>query len=327
MKAFEYAAPREVSDILSLLSADHDRTEILAGGTDLVGLMQKMIVRPDRVINIKEARELSGIESDSLSVTIGAVTHLDDMLSSDALSSFPAIRQALVGINSQQLLSQATLGGELCQRPRCWYFRNGFGLLGGGKVADGDNRHHAILGNAGPAKFVSPSRLAPVLAALGASVRIAGPAETEETVIPVEALYRVPRHEHQRETVLAPNQLVTHVTIPAADGLASAWYEVRHGEAPDCPLAGAAAALRIERGVVREARIVLGQVAPIPWPSRGAVDALLGREVTPTIAEAAGDAAVATATPLSDNGYKAQLARVAVKRAILLAAGLETGGL
>jgi xanthine dehydrogenase YagS FAD-binding subunit len=193
-------------------------------------------------------------------------------------------------------------------------------------VADGDHRYHAILGNSGPAKFVSSTRIAPALIALGAEVRIVGPSVDQEQLLPLASFYRTPRHEQQRENVLLPNQLLTHIVLPSPSGILSATYEVRQSEGPDYPLAAAAAMLRMESGIVREARIVLGQAAPTPWNSLEAAGALVGQPVTPETAEFAADAAVAIATPLSGNQYKVDLARVAVKRAILKAAGLPTGG-
>jgi xanthine dehydrogenase YagS FAD-binding subunit len=328
MKAFDFAAPEQEHEVLELLSAVPGETEILAGGTDLVPLMKQMIVNPDRVVNIMDVPSLRGISADSIGVTIGATTTLAEMLDAPELDQFPAIKQAIEGINAVQLQSQGTLGGELCQRPRCWYFRSGQGLLanGGKMVAEGDNRYHAIFGNAGPAKFVHASRLAPALIALGARVRIIGPTEEDETMLPLETFYRAPRHEGQREHILSPDQLITHVMLPSAEGLANATYEVRQSEGPDYPLAAAAAALRIEGGVVRQTSIVLGHVAPTPWLSPEAERAIVGRPVSYETARAAGEAAVASATPLSDNVYKVQLARAAVERAILLAAGFETGG-
>jgi xanthine dehydrogenase YagS FAD-binding subunit len=174
---------------------------------------------------------------------------------------------------------------------------------------------------------VSASRIAPALIALGATARVIGPEDADEKFVPVADLFRTPRHEGERETTLRANQLLTHILLPAADGIASGTYEVRHGEGPDYPLAAASAALRMEAGVVAEATIVLGHVAPTPWISAEAASVLRGWRVDAQSAEAAGEAAVALATPLSNNGYKVQLAKVAVKRAILRAAGLETGGL
>jgi len=328
MKAFEYAAPREESDVVGLLASRWGETEVLAGGTDLIGLMKKMVITPDRVVNIKEVATMRGIAATSQGVTIGAVTTLDEVLDHPAMAAYPGVLQAIRGINSQQLQCQGTLGGELCQRPRCWYFRSGQGLLAerGAAVVQGDNRFHAIFANAGPAKFVSATRLAPALIAHGASVRLIGPGPEDESTLPLETFYRSPRDEQQRETVLLPNQLVTHVYLPSAEGWSSATYEVRHGEGPDYPLVAAAAALMIENGRVARARVILGQVAPLPWTSLEAERSIVGHVVNADTARAAGEAAVASATPLSNNGYKVQLAQVAVQRALLRAAGLETGG-
>jgi len=224
-----------------------------------------------------------------------------------------------------QLQAQGTLGGELCQRPRCWFFRNGEGLLSA-DVASGDNRYHAILGNLGAAKFVSSSRIGPALTALGAKVRIAGPAEDQVRMVDVKDFFRTPGQEGQRETILEPKQLLTHIELPAVAGRTSSCYEVRISEGPDTPLAAASVVLKREAGVVRDAQVVLGQVAPTPWSSPEARNVLLGQPVSEELAEKAGQAAVSVARPLSENGYKVQLAQVAVKRAVLLAAGLETGG-
>jgi xanthine dehydrogenase YagS FAD-binding subunit len=328
MKAFDFASPECEADVLELLSGEAGQTEILAGGTDLVPLMKKMLVTPDRVVNIMEVPSLRGVSADSLAVTIGAATTLDDVLDAPELDAYPAIKQAIRGINAMQLQGQGTIGGELCQRPRCWYYRNGYGLLAnrGRMVAEGDNRYHAIFGNDGPAKFVHPSRIAPALIALGASLRVVGPAPEDETIVPIAEFFRTPRHEGHREHVLAPNQLLTHILLPPADGVANATYEVRHGEGPDYPLAAAAVALKIAGGIVTDASIVLGHVAPTPWIAHEAAQAIKGWPVNADNARAVGERAVAGATPLKDNEYKVELAAVAVERALLLAAGLETGG-
>lgn len=328
MKAFAYAAPRTTDEALDMFADSQGHVEFIAGGTDLVGLLRKMVVQPDVVMNLLDIDELRGIERTSEGVSIGAITTLDEVLANPAIDDYPAIKQAIRGINSRQLQCQGTFGGELCQRPRCWYFRAGNGLLAerGQMVAQGENRYHAVFGNSGAAKFVAASRIAPALVALGARVRILGPTLDDESVLPLEFFYRTPKDESQRENILAPGQFVTHVYLPPADGVASATYEARHGVGPDYPLAAAAAALKIERGVVAEASVVMGHVAPTPWMSPEAASAIVGRAVTPETAAAAGEAAVEKATPLSRNEYKVQLARVCVKRAILLAAGLETGG-
>jgi xanthine dehydrogenase YagS FAD-binding subunit len=335
MKNFSYASPRSEAEVLSVLAAAPGETELLAGGTDLVHLLHHMVVQPDLVVNLLDVPSLKDVELlDDGVVSIGATVTLDVLLAHPYLNPYPAIGQAIEGIASMQLQCQGTIGGEVLQRPQCWFFRDGRGLLAaGGKLpAEGDNRYHAILGNQGSAKFVSASRIAPALIALNATARVIGPSEMnksddEETYVPVADLFRTPRHEGERENTLRPGQLLTHILLPPADGVASATYEVRHGAGPDYPLAAAAAALRIEGGVVRDANIVMGHVAPIPWRSSEAAEAIRGFAVSEQLADAAGAAAVASTTPLSNNEYKVQLAKTAVKRAILRAAGIPTGGL
>ena len=160
MKAFEYAAPRSEREVLEFLSAERGQTAVLAGGTDLVGLMKQMIVTPDRVVSLSRVASLKTIEANSTAVHVGAMVTLDELADNPVCEFYPAIRQAIGSIGSLQIQSQGTLGGELCQRPRCWYFRNRRGLLAqrGREVVEGDNRFHAIFGNSGPAKFVCPSR-------------------------------------------------------------------------------------------------------------------------------------------------------------------------
>jgi xanthine dehydrogenase YagS FAD-binding subunit len=328
MKAFAYARPTTESEAVALLSPEWGRTELLAGGTDLLSLMDERISTPELVVDIKGIAGLHALEQHIDGLLIGALATLDDLLESDLLAAYPSLTQAAEGVAAMQIRSRGTVGGELCQRPRCWYYRHGYGLLGldGGRSlpAEGDNRYHA---NRGPAMFVSPSRLAPALIALGASARIVGPGPDQVDVVPLEYFFVTPRAEGQRENVLQPNQILTHVLVPPADGVRNATYEVLQMQGLDWPLASAAAALRIRGGVVREAQVVLGHVAPTPWVSSEAARALLGKPVTEETAAAAGQAAVARATPLSRNGYKVQLARTAVKRAVLRAAGLPEGGL
>ncbi|MEE2990234.1 MAG: FAD binding domain-containing protein [Planctomycetota bacterium] len=328
MKSFDYAEPRTESEVVALLSEHDGHAEVLAGGTDLVGLMKKMIIKPDLVVNIMEVESLQsmGPQQDG-SFSIGAAVTLDDLLAHPYLENYPAISDAILGINSMQLQAQGTIGGEICQKPRCWYYRNGQGLLDQeSQVSEGDNRLHAILGNQGPAKFVSSSRIGPALIALDAQLRIVGPGD-QQHFVPVADFFVTPRHADQRETTLGADQLLTHILLPARDNSFNATYEVRHGEGPDYPLAAAAASLEISTsGRVEDALVVLGQVAPTPWISHEAAQTLVGSTLNESLAEAAGDAAVLQATPLSDNEYKVQLARVAVKRAILRAAGFETGG-
>src|SRR4029077_14335746 len=236
----------------------------------------------------------------------------------DVKTMFPSLRQAAEGVASPQIRNMGTVGGDLCQRPRCWYYRQGFGLLGmkDGKslVTDGENKYHAILGNGGPAYFVNASSLGPALVALGAKVKVASSSGHRE--ISAAKFFVSPQNENAREIALLPNEIVTEILVPH-DGTKNATYEVRQKEALDWPLAAASVALKMKGSTVSSARIVLGHVAPTPWPATQAEQSLAGKAVTPESADEAAKAAVADAKPLSQNGYKVQLARVAVKRALL----------
>jgi xanthine dehydrogenase YagS FAD-binding subunit len=324
MRPFEYVSPNNKAQAISLLAATWGKTEILAGGTDLLALMKDDVVSPRRLVNIKDIKDLKGVSSNAQGVRIGALTTLGDLADDVSVrKNYPALAEALIEVASPQIRNQATLGGNLCQRPRCWYFRSGFGLLpknesGKELVAAGENRYHAILANDGPAKFVSPSTIVPILIAYGAKVRLEGPNGKRE--LPLEKFFAVPKTEGEREHDLRPNEIVTEVLLPPPSDVQAAHYEIRQKEAFDWPLAVAAVALIMSGANVRSARVVMGYVAPVPWPSPEAEQVLTGKPVNQDTAHQAALAALRGAEPLSDNSYKVQLARVAVKRAILKAA-------
>ena len=325
MRPFEYVSPTSKAQAVGLLGTSWGNTEILAGGTDLLALMKDDVVSPKRLVNIKDIKDLQGVSSDAQGLRIGALSRLSDLAEdTDITKKYPAFADALIEAASPQIRNMATLGGNLCQRPRCWYFRSGLGLLpkdksGKDLVSEGENRYHAILGNEGPAKFVSPSTIVPILIAYGAKIRLEGPKGKRE--LPLEKFYITPRTENEREHDLRPDEIVTELVIPSADGVKAAHYEVRQKEAFDWPLALAAVALKMNGSNVQSARVVMGYVAPVPWPSPEAEQALAGQAINESTAEKAADAALKNAKPLSHNAYKVQLARVALKRTILKAAG------
>jgi xanthine dehydrogenase YagS FAD-binding subunit len=254
---------------------------------------------------------------------MGAAVTVEELTeSAEVRENYPALVQAAEGVGSPQVRSTGTVGGNLCQRPRCWYYRAGFGLLAVYKnkplVPEGDNRYHAILGNSGPAYFVSPSTLAPILIALDSKVKLHGPQGARE--MSVKEFFVTPQQEGESEHALHPGEIVTEILVPHPGDVKMAIYEVRQKEALDFPLAAAAVVLKLEGGSVQSARVVLGHVAPVPWPSPEAEEALKGKSLSEDVAWEAGKAALSKATPLSKNAYKVQLARVAVKRAILRAA-------
>jgi xanthine dehydrogenase YagS FAD-binding subunit len=323
MRGFEYANPTTKEQAVALLGGSWADAEVLAGGTDLLSLMKDDVVHPKRLVNIKDIAELRGIKASKAGLRIGATVTIQELLDNAQVKrDYPALTDAAEGITSPQIRSVGTVGGDLCQRPRCWYYRAGFGLLakdatGEPLVPSGDNRYHAILGNSGPAYFVNPSSLAPALIAYGATVKIHGPKGGRE--VSAEKFFVAPQSEGAREYDLKPGEIVTGVVLPAAGGK-SATYEVRQKEALDWPLAAASVALKISGGKVTSARVVLGHVAPTPWRSTAAEEALTGKTISEDVAKAAGEAAVTGAKSLGRNAYKIQLARVAVKRAILEAA-------
>ena len=327
MRGFEYASPKTKEQAVGLLGKDWADADILAGGTDLLALMKDDIVAPKRLVNIKDIHELRGITVTSKGLRIGALVTIQELADDTHVrEAFPVVAMTASEIAGPQIRNMGTVGGNLCQRPRCWYYRLGYGLLAKDKsgeplVPSGDNRYHAILGNAGPAYFVSPSTLAPLFIALGGTVRLFGPKGKRE--IPVEKFFIIPQTESEREHDLRPNEIVTEVVLPPLAGIKAATYEVRQKDAMDWPLAIASVALTLNGNKVRSARVVMGQVAPIPWRSAAAEQALVGKAINEDTAKAAGEAAVVGAKSLGRNAYKIQLARVAVKRAVLAAGGAK----
>jgi xanthine dehydrogenase YagS FAD-binding subunit len=325
MRAFQYASPTTKEQAVALLSSKWGETEVLAGGMDLLSSMKDYLIEPKRLVNLKDIKELLGLTYDaSTGLRIGALVTLQELLENETVKKeYPALFHAAEGVSSPQMRNMGTVGGDLCQRPRCWYFRNGMGLLaqdssGKSLVLEGENKYHAILGNSGPAYFVNPSSLAPGLIALGAKIKVFGPKGAREVL--AEKFFVIPKTNQEREYVLRSSEIVTDIIVPPATGTRNATYEVRQKEALDWPLAAASVSLKMSGKKVTSARIVLGHVAPVPWPAPEADKYLAGKTISEQVAKEAGAAAVTGAKALSQNAYKIQLARIAVKRAILRAA-------
>jgi xanthine dehydrogenase YagS FAD-binding subunit len=332
MQPLEYASPATREQAVRLLGTEPGRSAPLAGGSDLLALMKDGVETPRRLVNLKAIEGITGVRSEKGGgLRIGALTTIDDLAADAALAWDHAVLAAAAGrVAGPQIRNVATVGGNLCQRPRCWYFRNGFGLLavkdGKPMVPEGDNRFHAILGNDGPAYFVQPSTLAPLLVALGAQVTLFGP--EGERRVELEKFYRIPQKEGEREYDLRPGEILTEVLLPPPPpgiGRRIASYEVRQRETLDWSLATASVVLEMDGVTVTRARVVLGQVAPIPWVAAEAEELLKGKAIDRSIADKAGEIAVQKARALSMNQYKIQLARVAVKRALLTAVGRLEG--
>lgn len=330
MRPFEYARPETEAEALEMLNDHGGNTAVLAGGTDLISLLKRELIAPERVVDLKNVPSLTEIREEDGRVRIGSLVTLDEMKKHPLLAGYHSLRHVIDGIRAIQIQQMGTLGGDLCHLPNCWYFRSGYGLLaidkGVSLVEEGDNRYHAVFGNQGAAKFVSASRFAPGLIAWGGSVEVIGPEPHQSESIPLEYFFIAPKLSSQGVTVLKPGQLISHIRLPAVGQKQSAAYEVLQMEGLDWPLAAAASCVDIEGGVVRSAKIVMGHVAPTPWVATAAAKVLLNRPLTAEIAGQAADIAVAQATPLSNNAYKVQLARTAVKRSLLKAIGHPEGG-
>jgi xanthine dehydrogenase YagS FAD-binding subunit len=340
MKNFVYHRPATLAMALPLLSDKWGPTELLGGGTDLLDRTKDYVSGPDVVVSLTGLggtfRDIQSADKPGTAlpeITIGAGVKLSDIAESKHLSVFPALTSAAGQVAGPQIRNMATLGGNLCQRNRCWYFRDEHVhcLLKGGKkcyALEGENQYHAIFTQAHPCVIVNPSTLAVPLIALGAVAEIVGPKGKRELAL--EKLYHAPVKETQREHVLAPNEILTAVrfggaAVPKGSAYRNASYEVRQKETSDWPLVQASVAFNFERGdkVAKGVRVVLGHVAPTPLLSAAAAKALEGKAVTEATATAAGEAACEGAKPLSQNEYKVQQLRVAVKRAVLLAAGVK----
>jgi xanthine dehydrogenase YagS FAD-binding subunit len=322
MKNFSYYRPQTAEQAVGLLGGEWGKTELLAGGTDLLDLQKEYIAQPEKVVSLRDLnRNVDGVAGGynlSALVTLAEIAE-----SADLRQHFPALTTAAGMIGGPQIRNMGTLGGNLCQRNRCWYFRDEHThcLLKGGErcfAIDGENRYHAIFTQGHKCVIVNPSTLAPVLIALGASAEVLG-AKGKRT-IELAKFFHAPNSPAQREHVLAPNEMVVSVTLPE-NGLKNASYEVRHKLSYDWPLVQAAVAFKYDGGKASDVRIVLGHVAPTPHVATAAAKAVEGKAISEDTATAAGKAAVEGAKPLSQNGYKLKLVEVAVKRALLTAAG------
>lgn len=327
MDNFSYYRPRSEKEAVALLDAKWGTAELLGGGTDLVSLQKQYVARPKKVIStasLPDSYRAITVTADG-ALRLGAGAKLAKLASDKNVKDrAAAVAMAADEIAGPQVRNMGTLGGSLCQRNRCWYFRDEDTncLLKGGEkcfAIDGENRYHACFSKGHKCVIASPTTLGTGLIALGATARVLGP--KGESDIELAKFFHAPTGPTEREHVLAPDQMLLYVTVPAAKGQKSASYEVRQKLASDWPLVQAAVALTLDGGKAKGVKVVLGHVAPTPLVSDEAARAIEGQEVTEATAGAAGEAAAKGASPLSQNGYKVRLLAVAVKRALLVAAG------
>jgi xanthine dehydrogenase YagS FAD-binding subunit len=324
MKNFDNANARDLQHAVGLArdARREGRTAVFAGGgSDLLALVKERIVAPDVLVRLKTAKNL-----DQVTQATGGGATIGGQITLDALSRNPMVREqyavlaeAASTVATPQIRNVGTLAGNVCQRPWCWYFRNGFPCYkaGGNQCFSfaGENQFHAIFGG-GPSYIVHPSDTAPALVALDAQFRIAGPAG--ERTLPASEFFVLPRANPSRENTLADDEVLASVQIPAPrPGTRSAYHKIMDREAWTHAVVSAAVVLEMDRDVCRAARIVLGGVAPIPWRVREAEKVLAGQRITPELAARVGEIAVTGARPLAKNAYKVPLTKGVVERTVL----------
>jgi xanthine dehydrogenase YagS FAD-binding subunit len=331
VKAFAYVNPANEKEAVAALKVEGAVALPLGGGQDLLARMKDYVTPVDRIVNVK-GLDAAIVATPEGGLRIGSAVKIVDLAEHAQVAKlYPAVAHAAGEVGTPQIRNQGTVGGNINQRPRCWYFRNEeFNCFkkGGSRcfATTGENQYHAIFGNEGPSHIVHPSSLAVPFTAYGASFRVVGP--NGERTIPAAEYFTMPTMRNVRkENVLADDEILTHVMLPAPGNVRTGHYEVRYKQSHDWPLAFTTVVLTMNgrnNGDIASSRVVIGAVAPIPWRSKPAEDALAGKPLNEQTAAAAAEAAVSEAEPMSGNAYKIQIARTAVKRAIMKAAGIKT---
>lgn len=321
MKSFAFYSPTTLDEAVELLRSNPARTQLLAGGMDLLGRLKKRIDTPERVVNLKSVPGLDAIRKTAEGLSIGPLLKLTDLADDETVRKhYTAIAEAAESVGSVQIRNAATIGGNLCQRPRCWYFRHAdfVCLQKSGEVCyaqGGENRYHAILGG-GPCFFAHPSDVAPALVVLDAQARIVG-AKGERTV-PVEKLYRLPAEQLGYGLAIDPGEILAEILVPAPlAGTRSTYSKLKEKPSFDFALAGVAAAITASGGKVTHARIALSGVAPVPWRAANAEKLLTGATLDEASARKAAEAVVEDNNPLAQNGYKITLTKTVVRRTLM----------
>ena len=314
---FSYIRVHSKQEALDNLAGEG--AHVHAGGTDILGCARDEVFEVEKLVSISRLDELKGIaRSGDGGFRIGALTTISEIAQSPLVrDSYPGLAQAAGDVASPQLRNQGTLGGNLCQRPRCWYFRGDFHCAKKGGdlcyAVEGENRYHAIFGG-DPCYIVHPSDTAPMLVALGAEVRISGAADDRTLLL--EDFFVLPDQDLTSENVLAPGELVTEVLLPKSGGIQSSYRKIRERGAWDFALVSVALTVRMNGPTVAEASVVLGGVAPVPWRSVAAERALIGKELSSSVVADVATAAVAGAQPLEQNAYKVLLAKGAIMESL-----------
>ena len=327
MKAFAYVDPANEREAVAALKSDAVAM-VIGGGQDLLARMKDYIDSPERVVNVKGLDATIAASPDG-GVRIGSAVKIVDLFEHAQVAKlYPAVNAAAIEIGTPQIRNQGTVGGNINQRPRCWYYRNEEFVCykkGGSRcfAVNGENQYHAIFGNDGPSHIVHPSSLAVPFVAYGARFRVIGPSGERE-IAAADYFTRPTLQNVLKENVLEDDEILTHVILPRPGNVKTGHYEIRYKASHDWPLAFTTVVLAMNGDTIQSARVVLGAVAPVPWRSKPAEEALTGKPLNEATAAVAGDAAASEAVPMSGNAYKVQIAKTAVKRAVMHAAGIKT---
>src|SRR5215467_3799952 len=324
MKSFENinaTSVKQATTLLQKLQQEKKSAILVGGGSEILQLMKERVVTPDYVVNLKTIPGLNTIKEERGGIQIGALTTLVE------IEEHPVVRDKFLILSdgaaeaaSPQIRNAGTIAGNLCQRPFCWYFRSAHFdcLRKGGQVCYsvvGDSRYHAIFGG-GPSFIVHPSDLAPVLVALDAQIKIVN--ATGERTLPLEKFFVLPQVDFKHENILKPGDIVTEVFVPFPKrGSKGFYHKVRERLAWDHAIVSVATIVQSNGGVARDARVVFGGVAPIPWRAPKAEDFLRGKKIDDATVQKAAEIAVDGARPMKDNVYKVGLAKSLVQRGLL----------
>jgi xanthine dehydrogenase YagS FAD-binding subunit len=324
MKELKIAEPRTTDELAALLSETPETAALMAGGTDLLDELKSGVATAGLVVDLDKVEGLRGIAREKDGWRIGATTRVVELAEHSALSAdHPSLREAALSLATPQLRNAGTVGGNLCQRPRCWYYRDpqvvcrkkgGYNCY----AFQGRNKYHAIFGG-GSCFIVYPSDLAPALISLGARATIG--TTKGDKVVPLGEFYALPEVDVTRENVLAKGQFLKSVGVPAPmPGQKAAYIKLKERGTWDFALVSAAVAGVIKDGAFTEITVVMGGVAPVPWRLKKAEDVLRGKPVSEGLIRQAADEALKDAVPMRENGYKTDLVHAALKRAVLAAA-------
>lgn len=330
MRNFDYYLPNstaEAQDVLKKVKGARTK----AGGTDLMGLLKDRLTAPDSVVSLEKIGDLAGIKEEGGGVWIGATTTIASVAANKTVHrGAKAVAEAAGQTGTPLIRNRATVAGNLCQRPRCWYFRHPdypCSKKGGDTcfAQDGENKYHAIFENV-TCNIVHPSNLAPALWVHDAKVHVVG-TNGRTRNIGIDEFWVLPEEDMTKETVLEDTDLVTGVTYtPGGSGSGSAYIEVREKQSYDWSLTNAAARVDLSGGKVKDLRLVVSAVAPVPIRKEEAEAVLRGKAFSDDLAWKAGEAAVAEATPLRDNKYKVRLLKATVAHTLIAAAKRAKGG-